>query len=102
MQDETGIELKPLVALSNCKNTSELTLLSTWYSKKNLSSNCKYIRFALSASVQLWSTKALHNKNHGEDWYRLHVYSNIRDKAFLDDEKLKTKRSECASQVTKI
>ncbi|KAI7896190.1 uncharacterized protein EV154DRAFT_541627 [Mucor mucedo] len=97
MKDEAGIELKPflvtleerdmLVELSNCKNTSELeTLLSTWYSKKNLSSNCKYIRFALSASVELWSTKALLNKTH-EDWYRLH---------------LETKRSECVSQVTKI
>ncbi|KAI8981639.1 hypothetical protein BDF20DRAFT_834336 [Mycotypha africana] len=92
-----------LVEISNCKNTSELeTLLSTWYSKKNLSSNCKYIRCALSASVQLWSTKALLNRTHGEDWFRLHVYSNVWDKAFLDDEELETKRSECVSQVTKI
>ncbi|KAL9550830.1 hypothetical protein PS6_005344 [Mucor atramentarius] len=105
MKDEAGIDVKPLVTLeerdmlveiSNCKNTSEL------YSKKNLSSNCKYIRFALSASVELWSTKALLNKTHGEDWYRLHVYSNVWDKAFLDDEELETKRSECVSQVTKI
>ncbi|KAG2206146.1 hypothetical protein INT47_003795 [Mucor saturninus] len=113
MKDEAGIKIKPflvtleerdmLVELSNCKNTSELeTLLSTWYSKKNLSSNCKYIRFALSASVELWSTKALLSKTHGEDWYWLHVYLNIWDKAFLDDEELETKRSECVSQVTKI
>ncbi|CEP12952.1 hypothetical protein [Parasitella parasitica] len=98
MKDEAGIGVKPLVTLeerdmlveiSNCKNTSELeTLLSTW--------------FALSASVELWSTKALLNKTHGEDWYRLHVYSNVWDKAFLDDEELETKRSECVSQVTKI
>ncbi|GAA5816024.1 hypothetical protein MFLAVUS_009546 [Mucor flavus] len=112
MKEEAGIDVKPFVTLeerdmlleiSNCKNTSELeTLLSTWYSKKILSSNCKYIRFALSASVELWSTKALLNKTHGEDWYRLHVYSNVWDKAFLDDEELETKRSECVSQVTKI
>lgn len=100
MKDEAGIGVKPLVTLekrdmlieiSNCKNTSELeTRLSTWYSKKDLSPNCRYIRFALSASVELWSTKALLNKAHGEDWYRMHIYSSVWDKAFLDGKIIKS------------
>ncbi|KAI7896141.1 uncharacterized protein EV154DRAFT_281485 [Mucor mucedo] len=112
MKDEAGICLEPLVTLeerdmlvelSNCKKTVELeNLLSAWYSRKELSSDCKYIRFALSASLELWSTKSLLNKTHGEDWYRMHVYSNVWDKAFLDDEEFETKRSECVSQVTKV
>ncbi|KAI7896140.1 uncharacterized protein EV154DRAFT_547796 [Mucor mucedo] len=91
-----------LVELSNCKKTAELeNLLSAWYSRKELSSNCKYIRFALSASLELWSTKSLLNKTHGEDWYRMHVYSNVWDKAFLDDEPGFADVLQCYSTQTK-
>lgn len=112
MKQEVGISIQPLVTLeerdmiieiSKSKSQSEVkTLLSTWYSKKGLSSNCKYIRFALAASFEIWSTNSLLNKKHGEDWYRMHVYSNVWDKAFLDDNEFETKRSECVSQVMKV
>ena len=56
MKDESELLLQPiinleeremLVDISNCQNTSDIQkLLSTWYSK-SLSSNCKFIRFAL-------------------------------------------------------
>lgn len=32
----------------------------------------------------------------------MHIYSNVWDKAFLDDAEFETKRSECVSQVTKV
>ncbi|CEP17553.1 hypothetical protein [Parasitella parasitica] len=59
-------------------------------------------KFALAASFEIWSTNSLLNKKHGEDWYRMHVYSNLLDKVFLDDNEFETKRSECVSQVMKV
>lgn len=38
---------------------------------------------------------------HNEDWYRLHIYSNVFDEAFLHDKKFESKRSECYSNITK-
>lgn len=78
------------------------TLLPTWYIKNDLSTNCKFIRFALAASLEIWSTNSLLDKGHGEDWFRMHVYSNVWDKAFFDDDQFETKRSECVSQVMKV
>ncbi|KAG1049740.1 hypothetical protein G6F43_007952 [Rhizopus delemar] len=37
-----------------------------------------------------------------EDWFRMHLYSNVWDKAFFDDDEFETKRSECLSQVMKV
>ncbi|KAI8890958.1 hypothetical protein K501DRAFT_265461 [Backusella circina FSU 941] len=70
--------------------------------RNGLSLNYKYIGFTLAARFEIWSTKPLLNKNHGEDWYRIHVYSNVWDKAFLDDNEFETKRSDCVSQVIKV
>lgn len=41
-------------------------------------------------------------KGHGEDWFKMHVYPNVWDKAFCDDDEFETKRSECLSQVMKV
>lgn len=38
---------------------------------------------------------------HNEGWYRLHIYSNVFDEAFLHDKKFESKRSECYSNITK-
>ncbi|KAG1131531.1 hypothetical protein G6F37_013445 [Rhizopus arrhizus] len=112
MKEELGTLLQPLVTLeeremlveiSNCRNTSEIQkLLTTWYNKDDLTSNCRFIRFALAAGLEIWNSKALTKKGHGEDWFRMHVYSNVWDKAFFDDDEFETKRSECLSQVMKV
>lgn len=116
MKEELGTLLQPLVTLeeremlveiSKCRNTSEIQkLLTTWYNKDNLTSNCRFIRFALAAGSEIWNSKALTKKGHGEDWFRMHVYSNVYsnvwDKAFFDDDEFETKRSECLSQVMKV
>ncbi|KAI7904274.1 uncharacterized protein BX663DRAFT_530378 [Cokeromyces recurvatus] len=112
MKEELGLLLQPLVTLeeremlveiSSCQNTTEIQeLVTTWYSKFDLSSNCRFIRFALVAGLELWNSKALTKKGHGEDWFRMHVYSNVWDKAFFDDDEFETKRSECLSQVMKL
>lgn len=105
MKEELGILLQPLVILeerdmlieiSNCRNTSDVQkLLTTWYNKDDLTSNCKCIRFALAAGLEIWDSKALTIKGHGEDWFRMHLYSNVWDKAFFDDDEFETKRLEC-------
>lgn len=111
MKKELGVLLQPLVTLeeremlveiSRCSNVAEVeAILPTWYTRKNMSANCRFIKFALTASLEIWSTKSLLNKGHGEYWYRMHIYSNVWDKAFFDNVQFETKRSECASQVTK-
>jgi hypothetical protein len=94
-------ERDALVEVSECKNQNDVEeLLSKLYQKRDLSPNEKYIRFALAAAHEIWPTGLLKKKGHGEDWYRLHVYSNIWDKAFVLDGDFETKRSECISQIT--
>ncbi|ORE01592.1 hypothetical protein BCV72DRAFT_320912 [Rhizopus microsporus var. microsporus] len=112
MKSECNIVLQPLVTLeeremlidiSRCQNTADVEkLLTTWYSKYDFMSNCRFIRFALAAGLEIWNSKALTKKGHGEDWFRMHLYSNVWDKAFFDDDEFETKRSECLSQVMKV
>lgn len=111
MKKEAGLCVQPwvtlkeremLIKISECKNKGQIdALLAAWYLETGLSCNCRYIRFALAACSELWSTNSLLKRDHGEDWYRMHLYSNVWDKAFMDDEEFETKRSECVSQVTK-
>lgn len=56
----------------------------------------------MAPSFGIWSTNSLINKSHGEDWYRMHVYLNVWDKPFFDDDEFKTKHFECVSQVMKV
>jgi len=112
MKKDAGLHVQPWVTLkeremltkiTGCKKKGEVdALLTAWYLETGLSSNCRYIRFVLAACSELWSTNPLLEKDHGEDWYRMHFYSNVWDKAFMDNEDLESKRSECVSQVTKI
>ncbi|KAI9255897.1 hypothetical protein EDC94DRAFT_617119 [Helicostylum pulchrum] len=39
-------------------------------------------------------------KGQGEDWYRIHPYGSIWDRAFSSDDNYETKRSECSSKIT--
>ena len=95
---------RPLDRISNLpfgrRETYQLRHLAT--GKDDLTSNCRFIRFALAAGLEIWNSKALTKKGHGEDWFRMHVYSNVWDKAFFDDDEFETKRSECLSQVMKV
>ncbi|KAG1584197.1 hypothetical protein G6F48_008045 [Rhizopus delemar] len=112
MKAKCNIVLQPLVTLeeremlldiSKCQNTAGVEkLLTTWYSKYDFMPNCRFIRFALAAGLEIWNSKALTKKGHGEDWFRMHLYSNVWDKAFFDDDEFETKRSECFSQVMKV
>ncbi|CEP08740.1 hypothetical protein [Parasitella parasitica] len=66
MKEELGTLLQPLVTLeeremlveiSKCRNTSEIQkLLTTWYNKDDLTSNCRFIRFALAAGLEIWNS----------------------------------------------
>ncbi|KAG2199585.1 hypothetical protein INT47_012185 [Mucor saturninus] len=57
-----------LVQIARYKNVTEVeAILSAWYDQYNMSANCRYIRFALAASLELWSSNALLNKGRGED-----------------------------------
>lgn len=53
-------------------------------------------------SYEMWSTNELLRRGHGEDWFRMHLYFNLWDKAFFDDDELETQRSECISLVSKL
>lgn len=64
---------------------------------ETLSENCEYIRFALASALEIWKTNLLKSKDHDEDWYRLHLYVFVWDKA---DNRFETKRSECFSKTT--
>ncbi|KAG2199584.1 hypothetical protein INT47_012184 [Mucor saturninus] len=112
MKAEIGVLLQPIVTLeerdmlvkiASCKNFIELkAILPVWYAQCNMSANCRYIRFALATSLELWSSNAMLNKGHREDWYRMHLYAHVWDKAFFDDVEFETKRSKCVSQATKV
>lgn len=41
-------------------------------------------------------------KDHGEDWYRIHVYGGVFDKVFMNDDEFESKRSECYSRTTSV
>lgn len=56
----------------------------------------------MAPSFGIWSTNSLINKSHGEDWYRMYVYLNVWDNAFVDDDEFKTKHFVCVSQVMKL
>jgi hypothetical protein len=73
-----------------------------FFSVQQLTPNSKFIQLALVSAQTLWESKQLLKRGHNEDWYRLHVYSYIFDKAFINDEEFETKRSEYYSNITKF
>ncbi|KAI9349399.1 hypothetical protein BD770DRAFT_436717 [Pilaira anomala] len=99
----TPKEREMLIEISECNNVSEAHNLldDKWQCVKNWPPHCSYIKSALVLGSQLWEGKSLSNKRHGEDWYRAHIYANIWDEVFLNDEKLETNRSKCISQMMK-
>ncbi|CAO3668324.1 unnamed protein product [Umbelopsis ramanniana] len=99
----TSDERNWLLLISRCENLAEVdNLLKEMYSKMDLTPQCKYIRLCLASVQPLFETNQLQKKHHGEDWYRLHLYSFIFDKAFKSDTEFDIKRSECLSNVTKL
>lgn len=92
-----------LLDISKCENMTNVEdVLATLYARKDLSNSGGYLRFCLAASQALWESNQLLKSSHGEDWYRLHVYSNVFDKAFMNDTEFESKRSECYSNITKL
>lgn len=92
-----------LLSISKCEEMTQVEdLVANFYSKKDLSSNGKYIRSCLAAAQYLWESSQLLKRDHNEDWYRLHLYSNVFDKAFMNDTEFESKRSECYSNITKL
>ncbi|KAG1471538.1 hypothetical protein G6F56_002068 [Rhizopus delemar] len=99
----TSQERDMLIKISRCNCAADVeALLQEFFSMRQLAPDSKFIRLALASAQTLWESKQLLKGSHNEDWYRLHVYSYIFDKAFINDEEFETKRSECYSNITKF
>ncbi|ORY88932.1 hypothetical protein BCR43DRAFT_519370 [Syncephalastrum racemosum] len=86
-------EAAAIDAIRRCRSPAELMRAAPHLMEESASGQLMYIHTAVTHIVHLWRSNIL-EYTHGEDWYRVNVYSMLWDAAFLDSPDLRTIRSE--------